>query len=97
MSAHTPGPWIHVPEDNIITAHTTNGTCRLFEWTARSSHVPIGERDANARLIAAAPDGYALAKMIDDLSSSPYAADYVATEVQAAARALLAKVDGIAP
>lgn len=56
MSAaqHTPGPWVHHPEDNIIT--TPNGFCKLLEWQARSMHVPQEERDANARLIAAAPE-----------------------------------------
>jgi hypothetical protein len=50
---HTPGPWTHHPDDNIIT--TADGRC-LLEWQARSLHVTLEERDANARLIAAAPD-----------------------------------------
>lgn len=53
MSKHTPGPWIHHPEDNIIT---TKGDCKLIECQARSLHVSTSERDANARLIAAAPE-----------------------------------------
>lgn len=53
MSAHTPGPWAHHPEDNIIAAPDGRG---LIEWQARSVHVSIEERDANARLIAAAPE-----------------------------------------
>ncbi len=52
---HTPGPWSHYPEDNIITAEATPHAT-LIEWQARSLHVSIAERDANARLIAAAPE-----------------------------------------
>lgn len=53
MSKYTPGPWVHHQEDNIIT--TPNGLSKLLEWQARSLHVSQEERDANARLIAAAP------------------------------------------
>lgn len=50
---HTPGPWTHCQEDNFITTRDGRG---LLEWQARSLHVTPEERDANARLIAAAPD-----------------------------------------
>jgi hypothetical protein len=65
MSAgHTPGPWTHHPYDNIITGGVDDRT--LLEWQARSLHVSIDERDANARLIAAAPDLLAeLRKFVD--------------------------------
>lgn len=58
MSKHTPGPWVHHAEDNIIT---TNGGKLILEWTARSNHIlsggmSVAERDANARLISAAPE-----------------------------------------
>jgi hypothetical protein len=55
MDKHTPGPWAHHPEDNIITAAGA-GRITLIEFQARSLYVSIEERDANARLIAAAPD-----------------------------------------
>lgn len=44
---------MHHPEDNIIT---DSREYRLLEWQARSLHVSKEERDANARLIAKAPD-----------------------------------------
>ena len=50
---HTPGPWTHHPEDNIILDASGR---RLIEWQARSVSVSVEERDANARLIAAAPE-----------------------------------------
>ena len=53
MSNHTPGPWIHHVDDNIITDSTGR---KLIEWQSRSTNVQISVRDANARLIAAAPD-----------------------------------------
>lgn len=55
LRGHTPGPWTHCPDDNIITADKAPRMV-LIEWQARSKHVSIVERDANARLIAAAPD-----------------------------------------
>lgn len=55
LHGHTPGPWVHNAEDNIITAQGREHAT-LIEWQARSLHVSIEERDANARLIAAAPD-----------------------------------------
>ncbi|MET3371982.1 hypothetical protein ABIC89_001023 [Variovorax boronicumulans] len=53
QAKYTPGPWIHHPDDNIIA---TNDGRRMLEWQARSLHVPAAERDANARLVAAAPE-----------------------------------------
>jgi len=53
MSRHTAGPWVHHPDDNIISTHDRR---KLLEWQARSQFVSTGERDANARLIAAAPE-----------------------------------------
>lgn len=50
---HTSGPWTHHPEDNIILDASGR---RLIEWQARSVSVSVEERDANARLIAAAPE-----------------------------------------
>lgn len=53
MSKHTPGPWTYYPEDNIIVSKSGY---RLLDWIARSTAVSIDERNANARLIAAAPE-----------------------------------------
>lgn len=53
MGGYTPGPWIHVQSDNIILTHDGR---RLLQWQARSLDVSTDERDANARLIASAPD-----------------------------------------
>jgi hypothetical protein len=51
---HTPGPWVHYPEDNIIIGGADGRM--ILEWQARSVNVSVAERDSNARLIAAAPD-----------------------------------------
>ena len=74
---HTPGPWIHYPDDNIIS---TNGGRKLLEWQARSQFVSTIERDANARLIAAAPELLAALKRAEEwlegwASAEPYLLD----------------------
>ena len=55
---HTAGPWIYDAEDNLILTH--DGRV-LLEWVPRSNHAKSGgttvaERNANGRLVAAAPD-----------------------------------------
>jgi hypothetical protein len=58
MIKHSQAPWSHHPYDNIILTHDGR---KLFEWIAKSSRVlgkevSVAQRDANARLVAAAPD-----------------------------------------
>ncbi len=64
MSAHTPGPWGYDLPDNWIYAFRENGT-QIFVAQARNISVQSEVRDANARLIAAAPE--LLAALIDAL------------------------------
>ena len=60
MSAHTPGPWLVQAgdewADGIVTleGHNENGT--PMYWTVASYNRRRDEADANARLIASAPD-----------------------------------------
>lgn len=63
MSDHTPGPWrvIEAPQLEtavIVAAATTN--VAILSWMGNAAK-PIEQRDADARLIAAAPDLLALA------------------------------------
>lgn len=90
----TNGPWKHYPEDNIIVS---NGRM-ILEWQARSLAVSVAERDANARLIAAAPDlaeacelivGAEILSKTDDLQGMLMYADGIGK-----ARAALAKARG---
>jgi hypothetical protein len=58
MIKHSQAPWSHHPYDNIILTHDGR---KLFEWIAKSSRVlgkevSVAQRDANACLVAAAPD-----------------------------------------
>lgn len=55
MSKHTPGPWGFDLEDNWVYSFRENGT-QMLVAQARSISVTTEVRDANARLIAAAPD-----------------------------------------
>ena len=60
MSTHTPGPWLVQAgdewADGIVTleGHNENGT--PMYWTVASYNRRRDEADANARLIAAAPE-----------------------------------------
>ena len=52
---HTPAPWVHDQAENMIMKQREDGTQWLVAQ-ARSVSCSVAERDANARLIAAAPD-----------------------------------------
>ena len=59
MPTHTPGPW-HYQEDSDAYTHIVRGpTGKIIASTAQNSS---GEAEANARLIAAAPNLLSAAK-----------------------------------
>jgi hypothetical protein len=85
---HTPGPWVAQPGDNFIT------DAREIVIAQMHRHHPDEQVDANARLIAAAPE--LLAALVELL---PHAARVIqgTTEGQPlldAARAAIAKATG---
>lgn len=53
MSGHTPGPWL--VEGRTVYALNDDGYNR-FSALVQDAHTPGDELEANARLIAAAPD-----------------------------------------
>jgi hypothetical protein len=65
MTTHTPGPWLITPNGTVYALDET-GSCNRFsvqvqggfERSRRGADLPTmpAELDANARLIAAAPD-----------------------------------------
>ncbi len=72
MSAHTPGPWKvgdvrHAGGYQLVTANDDGGyICEVQAPTNRFFGFNEDEREANARLIAAAPDLLALAHQYAD-------------------------------
>ena len=60
MSAHTPGPWLIQRgdewADGIVTLHGHNEDGTPMYWTVASYNRRRDEAEANARLIAAAPE-----------------------------------------
>lgn len=54
MSVHTPGPWVIDWETGTIHAQNVAGGMHIAE--ARRGHMPWEQRQANVRLIAAAPE-----------------------------------------
>lgn len=85
----TPPPWgCRISESGAIAIFNAEGT-----WIATTLRKQWPKEDrANAYLIAAAPDGYALAEAIVALDSSPLQRDHVPTAIRDMAHALLAKV-----
>ncbi len=100
---HTPGPWFAVNDGTSIHDRLT----RFDEYGARIGETPnaiadiytmprLGEREANARLIAAAPELVAalksLSEAVRDAGKEGTAGNLAHAEVQA--RATLAKAEG---
>jgi hypothetical protein len=94
-AAHTPGPWIHDQPENMIM----DSEGRKLVAQARSLHFPKDVRDANARLIAAAPDLLA-ALILADEKLKHYTGEYMGgphiKTVRDAARAAITKAMGAA-
>lgn len=97
-SKHTSGPWNASSVFPSITAIRLGEPVHIADAFYNSFGRPCdpkteGEAMANARLIATAPDGYELAKMILDprykLSNLPYDA-----AIQEKARAIISKAEG---
>ena len=90
MSAHTPGPWF-AEDDNgswsIHSDHDTLGGCIAVAYSFRA--------EANARLIAAAPDLLAALRLIVHIADDPtaFALDGATLAVLHTARAAIAKAE----
>lgn len=90
MAKHTPGPW-------KLHKTTTRGefcwdyTIRSADDSAICTIAPVAQ-DANAALIAAAPDLFAIAKMLDHIASTvPFTREFHDSVV--AARQVIEKVE----
>ena len=78
---HTPGPWTIAMGPHRIEVHTTPARAYAF---SRSD-------EANARLIAAAPD---LLAALEELCEDKYLADPINADRMRSARAAIAKAKG---
>lgn len=89
----TPGPWFQNPEEKqeIMAEHDVFVIARVpfASSTLYSRHAP-----SNARLIAASPDAYELARWIVDNLNSDMTDLKFRLEVALRAAAYLAKVEG---
>lgn len=97
MSKHTPGPWVHrIRLDEGGNIGTKDGYA-ICDMAYHYSSLDRGELDANARLIAAAPELLealqAIAKFIPNTSSEEGGAAKYSENVRAAdkVRAAIAK------
>ena len=78
---HTPGPWTFAKGPHRIEVHTTPALAYAFSISD----------EANARLIAAAPD---LLAALEALFEDKYLADPINADRMRAARAAIAKAKG---
>lgn len=79
---HTPGPWVIDPCWDIL-GNTDDGNGMVCQITTDA--VPRAEAEANARLIAAAPD------MLEALKQAEQQIDY--GQIDAAHRIIIAAID----
>lgn len=94
MSAHTPGPW-HIQDDHGKRWIETNGNddtiAEIHRRRRMGSVYSCEEADANARLIAAAPD---LLEALEEFMAHGEQAFGHDFEVMVKARAAIAKARG---
>lgn len=86
---HTPGPWTHCPGQDTIWAKDGELLVARTEYTRRE--MAVNEDNANARLIAAAPE------LLEALTELAALADFTRPTERAAwikARAAIAKATG---
>ena len=100
MSAHTPGPWVAVKNSCFWDINIAGSWLTVADACA-SKHLPDGDNgEANARLIAAAPELLeALKEMLvdyDDASGEWSGSDVIAKAYRIIdkARAAIAKAEG---
>jgi hypothetical protein len=96
MTQFTPGPWTVKAGDGCRGIHGTDGHGRIAKITMRRSITAanLTELDANARLIAAAPDLLAaLRALLLILECEPDTTDELSL-TEKAARAAIAKATG---
>ena len=92
MSKHTPGPWLYDDESEVISTDARlEGSKAEIAEVVTSYYGPFAaEQQANARLIAAAPDLLEALREADKCMSGLYDG----SEVQARIRAAIAKATG---
>lgn len=95
---HTPGPWIvrHGATDSVIHASSVNGNIAcvygyVVHGSGTKSMSKAGQREANAALIAAAPDLLAALQRIAD--SDGFNGGTWVGELQRIARAAIANAE----
>ena len=89
-AAHTPGPWLIRKGDewthDVVTLEGESTEGEPMHWTVASANGRRDEVDANARLIAAAPDLLEIAKKL--------VSEGLSTSLVSSARAAIAKATG---
>jgi hypothetical protein len=90
-AAHTPGPWVFVQDGLTLVRGVSDDDCHQVVADCASDFMTNAECEANARLIAAAPDMLkALHKMVNAVGSRPTIS---VDEADAIAKAAIAKAE----
>jgi hypothetical protein len=95
MSEHTPGPWRASMGDLLRVMHGSDCICGVHRIGSRAGGRRSEESEANARLIAAAPD---LLAALQAVIAAPITGDHESIQRRdaafTAARAAIAKATG---
>jgi len=94
---HTPGPWIvHDCNPNIVREESTDACVALMCDGGHCDEILIGdeEREANANLIAAAPDFLEALEKISNMDGLTADGSRIAFRMGAIATAAIAKAKG---
>jgi hypothetical protein len=95
MIKHTPGPWVidgSVNAENLDVINSEGRIAMIDDSRSTGWNVPT--INANARLIAAAPDMYALLRDVVALLDNPDADQFDADKVERRILDILSKVEG---
>ena len=93
MTQHTPGPWVIVGHQIEGPTKDQDGFDRVVAYV-HLRQPRNGSAEANARLIAAAPEMLAVLRRLVAVDANPAADSLDVTRVADDARALLAKIEG---
>ena len=97
-SAHTVGPWMAQKGTGKWTVRAPRAPRQTWPYTSVVSHVGGDDKDreGNARLIAAAPDMFAILKAILAPDNAPLVlSDSHSLAIVEAAQRVVAKVEGV--
>lgn len=95
MTQHTPGPWVVVHQFNVAAGRRMIASTATISGNIQTGDALVAENEANACLIAAAPDLLAVARQVVENSAATCDRMWVSdAELADMARLAIAKAEG---